>query len=972
MNDADDPFDELWVLFGAEYEEYLAVIETILSGPDAAPRIDELFRAFHSLKGGSAALSLRSVEKVAHAAEDVLHKVRAGSLALTPPVEQALFATIDELRHLETAALRARADQPVNSALVERLKALLTTDGGVAPPPKPAPPDVKASAAPVETPLSGSLVPARGGGDGSNLPDLTILQDPILTLAGSLEEDLAPAAAMLALTAEDLGLHGLAAAARQLAVAFDLSDPLGRRALLGLCDRLSALERGTGEPIGAGAVIGAAERWMAELLQEFAADLKSQPDDPGAWRAAIRLLSVLDMVELAEIADLAVPFLADKPDLSGEIIDLMALAGIFLETGAGTPRDEIATLRTSVFRALDLPIDVAHDPATEGPPAAAAAVDDLSTESRVARAAAQAAGQVELLVVADLESDPAVGEAVVEALRGHTLITSRSRLDLGDGVFEFQVATAGPVDAFVDSLRDSDGALVSLRRVSRMDDPDMDLLGARPSAQGTTASPPPPVQPAGTAAAPSPIAHAETAATAQAAPAPKAAPKGAAPSDGVVRVPSGAIDTIMDRIGDLRLGATGLAIATDRYEAARVRSILDGLIERSDSVARDELRRVSETLSDLERSLDDAMAKIDGGVRRLYQSTTALRVVSIGTLFTRLLRPVRETAGAVGKDVSLQTEGDDVQVDKATVEMLVDPLTHIVRNAIDHGIETADVRAARGKPPGGTIVVRARQGTQTATIEVQDDGGGIDFERVRDKAVEKQLITAAAAAALTPQDALELIFLPGFSTRDQVSETSGRGVGMDIVATVVRKKLGGTLRIDSRKGEGTRLTIEFPISAAIQRVLSVRAGHQVVALLERAVAEIVRVPSDRMQAVGGRLGTFLRGTFLPIVDLAAAVGWTPAIRADGEEVTVVVVDDGRRRIGFAVDALAGRQEVYFKRMHPLLERNRLLGGIAVIGSGAPLFALDAEGLIDRAQALAQAAVNPALADSGHSAPRTTP
>lgn len=976
----DDPLDELWSLFGSEYEEYLGAIEVILASPDAAARIDELFRAFHSIKGGSAALSLRAIEKVAHAAEDVLHKVRAGTLPLTRDVERALFAAIDELRRLETESLRARVDLPVNTALVDQLKALLAASAGQPaagqpagkPPPADPPKAEPAAAAPRgaggaegKAEAGGALVPAPAVPD--TLP-LTFLQDAVLSLLGGLEGDLGAAAEAFAAEAADVGQHGLAAAARRLAAAADLSETPGRVALVDLCDRLSGLERGTGEPLGVGALVGAAEPMLAALLQEVAAELKSDPANSQIWRRAVRLMSLLDMADLAEIADLAEPHLVARPDLQGEIIDLMALAGIFLETGAGVPTDEIAALRTSVYRALDLAIDVAHDSAPDGAGPDAPAAERLSPESAAVEADIQAAGLTEVVVIADLETRPAVGEALVDQLRRHRLVTSRSRLDRGEGIFEFQVGVADSLDAFLDGLREADSAGDALIEVRLLDGDGANLLtpaGTAPMAdtQGQAAQTAPAAEPA-PPPAPAPAPATRPAPDAQAAPPPAAAapaaPRWSGAAESVVRVPSGAIDTIMDRIGDLRLGATRLTMAAERYRGARVRSLLDGLMERSAGSTRDDLRRVAEALSDLERGLNDALSEVDGGVRRLYQSTTALRVVSIGTLFTRLLRPVRETAQAVGKEVTLRTEGDDVQVDKATIEMLVDPLTHIVRNSIDHGIEPAEARQAAGKAAVGSIVVRARQGTQTATIEVEDDGGGIDFERVRAKAVEKQLIAPSAAAALSPQDALELIFLPGFSTRDQVSETSGRGVGMDIVATVVRKKLGGTLRIDSRRGVGTRLTIEFPISAAIQRVLSVRAGGLVVALLERAVAEIVQPSAGELQSLGGRAGMFLRGSFLPVAELAEAIGWDTPSGGGGAERAVVVVDDGRRRVGFLVDALAGRQEVYFKRMHPLLERNRLLGGIAVIGSGAPLFALDAEALIDAAQQRGPREAPPAL------------
>jgi two-component system, chemotaxis family, sensor kinase CheA len=322
--------------------------------------------------------------------------------------------------------------------------------------------------------------------------------------------------------------------------------------------------------------------------------------------------------------------------------------------------------------------------------------------------------------------------------------------------------------------------------------------------------------------------------------------------------------------------------------------------------------------------------------------------VPIGTLFTRLLRPIRDTAVLVGKEVALTTAGEDVQVDKAMIEMLVDPLTHIVRNSVDHGIESPERRLSTGKPATGSIRIRARQTASLAIIEVEDDGAGIDGARIRDKAVGKGLIGAVEAASLSDAEALNLILLPGFSTRDEVTATSGRGVGMDIVLTAI-KKLGGRLTIDSRPGAGTRMTIEFPVSAAMQRVLTVEVAGQTIAIHERSVREVVEIPSGRLQRVGRRLTLSLRGRFLPVLDLGALLGLRePSPGLPSGNSTVVIADDGDSRIGLIIDRMAVRREVFFKRLHPLIERNPLIAGAAVVGTGGVMFALDTPALFARA------------------------
>ncbi|MDQ2106076.1 chemotaxis protein CheA, partial [Azospirillum isscasi] len=417
-----------------------------------------------------------------------------------------------------------------------------------------------------------------------------------------------------------------------------------------------------------------------------------------------------------------------------------------------------------------------------------------------------------------------------------------------------------------------------------------------------------------------------------------APPAGAAPvraADTVVRVPAAAIDGFMDLIGELRLGLTSLGLLLDDGPAGRQRTTVE------------------------------AMRRLDRAVRSLYDGALSLRVVPIGTLFSRLMRPIRDTAVLVGKEVALTTAGEDVQVDKAMIEMLVDPLTHIVRNSVDHGIEPPDRRAAAGKPREGTIRIRARQTSSLAVIEVEDDGGGIDVARVRAKAVARGLAGEAEVAAMDDDEAVQLILLPGFSTRDEVTATSGRGVGMDIVLTAI-KKLGGRLSIASRPGAGTRMTIEFPISAAMQRVLSTELCGQTIAVQERAVQEILQVPPGGLQRLGPRLAISLRGQFLPVVDLARLLG----LRTDGGTpetagesaggAVVLVLDSGEARLGLLVERLAVRREVFFKRLHPLIERNPLIAGTAVIGAGTVMFALDTQALFaaaQRADAAARAAAS---------------
>ena len=628
--DPDDPTEEFWSLFGAELDEYLTAIETILAASPVDPaRVDELFRAFHSVKGGSAALALRCVETVAHAAEDVLHLVRAGRRTLDTGLVSALLEALDEMRRLQGTAMATRADQPVNAAIVAKLKSHLSDTPAATPSAAPSPAVTVPQPAP--PPTATSPTPALTIGDA----DLEAMRDAALGLIGAIDaEDPTDAAAMLAEAADAADLSGIAGAARRLAVA-------GRWGWLDLVLRLRGAGTASGRTIGAFALSAALEMPFGDLLLEHAGTLKTTPDDPAVWLHASRLLAAMEIEAGVELADLVATHLLrgeDLPDTEA-LTDLCALIGISASSGMDIPHDEVTALRDAWFDATGLA------PAIDAPsPPPGDHAHPWPAETLLRMAEEAASGHTLTLVLLDLETDPAAVDAVTERIRAERCLYNRSRLDLGGGMFEYIVAITGAPDAFAAVLAEMDPSHACLRSVRTTD------AGAIPGREAGTAETTPSsvTLPSLPTAAP----------TAAALPVPSAAPR---PADAMVRVPSAAIDGFMDLIGELRLGLTALSRVLGEDGAPQA--------AQPSRATREEFRR------------------LDRAVRQLYDGAISLRVVPIGTLFTRLLRPIRDTAVLVGKEVALTTAGEDVQVDKAMIEMLVDPLTHIVRNSVDHGIE---------------------------------------------------------------------------------------------------------------------------------------------------------------------------------------------------------------------------------------------------------------------------------------------
>jgi two-component system chemotaxis sensor kinase CheA len=340
------------------------------------------------------------------------------------------------------------------------------------------------------------------------------------------------------------------------------------------------------------------------------------------------------------------------------------------------------------------------------------------------------------------------------------------------------------------------------------------------------------------------------------------------------------------------------------------------------------------------RSGDGAMLEAANSVMRLVEevrdSALQLRMVPIGTTFSRFQRVVRDVSAELGKDIALQIAGGDTEVDKAVVEKIGDPLMHLVRNAMDHGIEPADVRLARGKPARGTLKLNAYHDSGSIVIEVGDDGGGLNRERILTKAVERGIV----APGVTPadQEIFALIFEPGFSTADKVSNLSGRGVGMDVVKRNITS-LRGTIEVESTAGQGTTIRIRLPLTLAIIDGFLVGVGTGAYVVPLDRVIECVEMPEDAET----RDYMNLRGEVLPFIRLR------PYLEADERSAVrenVVVVEHAGVKSGLVVDRLMGEFQTVIKPLGKLFANARGIGGSTILGSGEVALILDVPALIN--------------------------
>jgi two-component system chemotaxis sensor kinase CheA len=336
--------------------------------------------------------------------------------------------------------------------------------------------------------------------------------------------------------------------------------------------------------------------------------------------------------------------------------------------------------------------------------------------------------------------------------------------------------------------------------------------------------------------------------------------------------------------------------------------------------------------------------RLDMVTADLRESVMKARMQPVSNIFSKMPRIVRDLSQSLGRRVRLQVEGQDTELDKSLLEAIKDPLTHAVRNSLDHGIEPPDVRESAGKDPEGTLKLRAAQEGSHVIIEVYDDGAGICVEKIRKKAVERGLITAQRAARQSERELLQLIFVPGFSTAAAVTNVSGRGVGMDVVRTNV-EKIGGKVEIDSRAGKGTTLRMRIPLTLAIIPALIVRSLNQSFALPQGALSELVHIPPEQAAAAIEWIENAplyrLRGKLLPLVflDRLLMPGGEHKMAAERDNFIAVLDADGRR-FGLVVDGLADPEEIVVKPLSAVLKTIGLFSGATVLGNAELALILD--------------------------------
>ncbi|MGX9965160.1 ATP-binding protein [Roseomonas sp. F4] len=856
--------EALWQEFAGESEDHLDTIDRILSaGESDRSAVDRLFRAFHSLKGMSDALGAPGMKNVAHRCEDLLGLARNGKLAVVGAVADGLLAAVDTLRRQRATVLDAHRDVPAPADLLARLAAL--AEGG----PMPALAAPQPAAAPP---------PSLGAGEALRGALASRFQNAAPLLAGLVTERRADAvreAGELAEAARMLGLTRLAEAVDRLATG--AGTPAALPALGGLRRGLSLLQEVAGEAAGAAALAAPAGGESVALGPRLAALALQLEAALAGGDATAAMGGAMEAAEVAcafgldglEQLLLALGDLADRAADPDAAALLAAQGPAIVERLRNASEGGLAALRAV---AEGLP---GGETADARIPTAFATL--LGAEGRRRLIAAVEGGRLLVRLRLAIGLPAELEAAITAALAAEAeVLTSRTVLDGQPPHLDMLLAGSADFEALSRAVTAADPA----RRA---------VLDLAPAEIG---------------------------------PAPEAAPLRNAPV--TMRVRQETIDQIIALETEVRAAALALAETLDDGGASEALAALGALERRLPGGVARELGMALGRLRQMQEALERAETRLAVGMRRLDDSVMELRVVPVGTLFGRLPRVVRAVAQASGREVELVMEGEDVTIDRSLVELLADPLLHLTRNAVDHGIEPPEAREAAGKPRRGVLRVSAARRTGQVRVRVSEDGRGIDRDKVLARAIARGLVSAEQAAAMGEEEVFALLFRPGFSTAEAVTETSGRGVGLDVVQDAIRRA-GGTVEVASSPGQGTSFTLRLPLTAAVQTVLLVEAAGHPYAL-----------PAARVEAVleaGASAGC-------EVLDLAELVGGARGKTSGG---AIVIVKSGGRSFGLAVDRVQRRTDLLLRPLHPALAALPGIGGVGVLGNGEPVVVLEPDG-----------------------------
>ncbi|HEY9033416.1 MAG TPA: ATP-binding protein [Pseudomonadales bacterium] len=949
-----DLLEKLWPAFVSEVTEQLDSVELLLAKSGAAASVDvnHLFRNFHTIKGNCSMIGFTSMEVIAHRSEDILAAVRNQDIAMSDDVIDILLESIACLKKQFQSANSSRENPQQDDVLVNKLSSFVESHTD----------QVSADTATAgQADMEALVLAARMA-----VPVMVLGLDPAAKV-----DQVEAAVAGMAGKAQQCGFRALAGALRHFIATLKADIEEKPRQLLEqlaeIFDDIGFIcqEHKIDLNLDMGAKLCRSKLSVAykDELQQLTALLQSLKEtEVSNWQVdqflaivehSSQLSSYSSLFTLHElnlgwryikqlVVEVSRGYLVFNQLIIDKLLDIVdlaqskeALAGgdepfektckkareelQTLTAKHNNERDEIVTLKEQITGKTTLCFD---------------SLVDLKID--VLEKINQAIDAGKLAVEIDIDfSDEVVSEKVLMAVRNlGELAHSRTMFhDIVNGVaqrtsFSFLILSDKTVED-IDKIL----SIIDRERKSFI------ILGFEHLFSAAGKSP----------------------ATEQPAPAPQEPPP--APMDdgsetenlvsetamslGSLKVDGSAIDRVIRDIGELITHHNRLSHLITQDDFALQLTQLKNLLHDKGEQGKQSLQ----FLEHLHGQLVNSNESLQVSLSRIQDSVLDLRVVPISYAFNRFHKFVRTIAQKLNKKVVLDVIGEQVKVDKGMIDVLSEPLAHMVRNSIDHGIETPAQRKEAGKEEFGLIRLAAIQQSNMVVIEISDDGAGLNRQRILDKCIRLGMLKEGVN--YSDQEVFKYIFEPGFSTSETLTETSGRGVGMDVVKSRI-VEVGGTVSVQSTAGKGTTIQLKLPVSAAIQSVILIDNNGQTLALPERHVTEIVSIHASDLQVIQDQSAIMLRDNIVPIYRLADLISNAPAVPAFNEEnLEVVVIANDQFMIGLVVDAALGRAEVLVRDVHDSLRHMAGVSGAALLGDGKVVIILDCGGLFDLAVANAQ-------------------
>jgi two-component system chemotaxis sensor kinase CheA len=345
----------------------------------------------------------------------------------------------------------------------------------------------------------------------------------------------------------------------------------------------------------------------------------------------------------------------------------------------------------------------------------------------------------------------------------------------------------------------------------------------------------------------------------------------------------------------------------------------------------------------LDNAFHEQIEYLERVTTNLHESVMKTRMVPIESVVNRFPRMIRDLSKKLEKEMELYMTGEETELDRTVIDEIGDPLMHLLRNAADHGLESNETREKAGKNPTGSIYLDAYQDGNNVVIEVRDDGAGINTEKIKKKAIEKGTISEEQAQRMTDKDIIDILFQPSFSTAEQVTDVSGRGVGLDVVKTKI-EALGGEIEAKTKLGEGSNFIIRLPLTLAIIQSLMVIIGNEKYALPLGSIQTVENIPNSEIKNIQGKEVINLRGTVVPVIRLGNILKCNQAA-TEPEELLIVIVKKGERLAGMVVDELIGQQEIVIKSIGKYIKNHKIISGATILGNGEVALILDVNSLV---------------------------